>query len=74
MNAFGNEIADELVRESSLKDANSDGCLAFSDIPSCVKQDINALWSVAPVQEWYACNRPGASKIKGAQTFTMNKL
>ena len=64
MNVCGNEIADELAREGSIKDANSDGCLTFLEIGSPVKQDINALWRVASVHEWHASNRPGVALIK----------
>ena len=61
MNVYGNETADELAREGSVKDANSDSFLTFSEIAFLAKQDINALWRVAPVHKWYDCNRPGSS-------------
>ena len=56
MNVCGNEIADDLAKENSLKNANSDSCLIFSETASRIKQDINALWRVAPVHECYACS------------------
>ena len=60
-----NEIADELARESSLKDSNIDGCLTFSKIASRVKQDVNALWRITPVHDRYACKSPGVALTKG---------
>ena len=51
MNVCGNEIADELAWEGSLKDISNNGCLTFSEIASPVNQNIIALWSVAPVHE-----------------------
>ena len=65
MSVNGNKIVDELARDGSLKNANNDGCLTFLEIVSHGKQDINALWRVVPVHEWYACNRPGTALIKG---------
>ena len=65
VNVCGNEIADKLARKGNLKNASSDGCLTFSEFASHVKQDINALVSIAPVHEWYVWNRPGAALIKG---------
>ena len=40
---YRKSVADELAKEGSFKDTNSDSCLTFSEIASSVKQDINAL-------------------------------
>ena len=54
VNVSGNERGEELAREGSFKDANycHKDCFTFSEIASCVKEDINDLWRVAPVHEW----------------------
>ena len=65
VNVCDNETANELAREGSLKDANCDGYLTFSKTAFRVEENINALGRVAPVHQWYACNRPRAALIKG---------
>ena len=64
MNVCVNEIAYESATEGSLKETNGDGCLTFSKNASRIKQDISALWKIAPVYGWYACKRPDAALIK----------
>ena len=59
-----NFAADELARKGSLKGVKSDDCLTFQEAASGVKQNISALWRVAPVHEWYVCNKPGPALIR----------
>ncbi|GFS77449.1 hypothetical protein TNCV_4491301 [Trichonephila clavipes] len=47
VNIFGSEIADGLACEGSHKNSTLDGCLAFSEIATRVKQDVGSSWKQA---------------------------